>query len=321
MHLGIRSVAIAALMAPPGGMMTDAELEQRVLKLSTALSGVLGGFALMVGLVTGSMSILFDGLFSIIDVSMGILGVWMARLVTREATKRFQYGFWHIEPMSLAFYGGMLMVLCLYGFVDAISALLDGGRVVDLGPAIAYTVVMTAACLAMYLYERRTNRAANSQFLHLDAQGWLMSALGTAALLVAFVVAWGLGFTSFAHLAPYADPGILAILCAVLLPIPIRTVRQALTEILLMTPDTLDEQVNQVMEVVVARHGFSGYTSYAAKVGRGAFIEIHILVPPDWQFGSVAEVDAIREEIAAALGNEHEHTWLTVDFTAQESWT
>jgi predicted Co/Zn/Cd cation transporter (cation efflux family) len=107
----------------------------------------------------------------------------------------------------------------------------------------------------------------------------------------------------------------------VLLPIPIRTVRQALTEILLMTPDTLDEQVKQVMEVVVARHGFSGYTSYAAKVGRGAFIEIHILVPPDWQFGSVAEVDAIREEIAAALGNEHEHTWLTVDFTAQESWT
>lgn len=80
--------------------MTDAELEQRVLKLSIMLSGVLGGFALVVALVTGSMSTLFDGLFSIIDVSMGILSLWMARLITREATRRFRDGFWHIEPMS-----------------------------------------------------------------------------------------------------------------------------------------------------------------------------------------------------------------------------
>jgi cation diffusion facilitator family transporter len=301
--------------------VTDSVLEQRVLMFSTVLSGVLGAFALAVGLVSGSMSIVFDGLFSIIDVTMGFLGLWMARLVTREANRTFQYGYWHVEPMSLAFYGGMLMVLCVYGFFDALSALLEGGRVVDLGPAIGYTVVMTAACFAMYFYERRTNRAANSQFLHLDAQGWLMSALGTAALLVAFVSAWALGFTSYAHLAPYVDPGVLALLCLVMLPIPIRTVRQALSEILLITPDDLDTQVSSVMDPIVARHGFVGYTSYAAKVGRGAFIEIHILVHPDWRIGTVAEVDSIRNEIAGAFGPEHEDTWLTVDFTASESWT
>jgi cation diffusion facilitator family transporter len=300
--------------------VTDSVLEQRVLMFSTVLSGVLGAFALAVGLVSGSMSIVFDGLFSIIDVTMGFLGLWMARLVTREANRTFQYGYWHVEPMSLAFYGGMLMVLCVYGFFDALSALLEGGRVVDLGPAIGYTVVMTAACFAMYFYERRTNRAANSQFLHLDAQGWLMSALGTAALLVAFVSAWALGFTSYAHLAPYVDPGVLALLCLVMLPIPIRTVRQALSEILLITPDDLDTQVSSVMDSIVARHGFAGYTSYAARVGRGAFIEIHILVHPDWRIGTVAEVDSIRNEIAGALGPEHEDTWLTVDFTASKSW-
>ncbi len=300
--------------------MTDAVIEQRVLRLSIVLSAVLGGFAVLLGLISGSMSIVFDGLFSVIDVAMGVLGLWIARLVTREADRTFQYGYWHIEPMSLAFYGGMLMVLCVYAFFDAVGSLLEGGRTVDLGPAIAYSLVMTAACFAMYAYERRTNRAANSEFLHLDAQGWLMSALATAALLVAFVFAWGLGFTQYADLAPYVDPGVLAILSVAMFPIPIRTVRRALSEILLMTPTELDAEVRQVMDGIVARHGFTGYTSYAAKVGRGEFIEIHVVVSPDWPVGTVADLDAVRDEVAAALGAHRSDSWLTIDFTGSREW-
>jgi predicted Co/Zn/Cd cation transporter (cation efflux family) len=63
--------------------MTDAAVEQRVLKLSILLSGVLGGLAVALGLMSGSMSIVFDGLFSVVDVAMGVLGLWIARLVTR----------------------------------------------------------------------------------------------------------------------------------------------------------------------------------------------------------------------------------------------
>jgi cation diffusion facilitator family transporter len=300
--------------------MTDAATEQRVLRLSIVLSGALGGFAVVLGLISGSMSIIFDGLFSVIDVAMGLLGLWIARLVTREANRRFQYGYWHIEPMSLAFYGGMLMVLCVYAFFDAVGSLLEGGRQVDLGPAIGYSVVMTGACFAMYFYERRTNRAANSQFLHLDAQGWLMSALATAALLVAFLIAWALGSTRYADLAPYADPAVLAVLSVAMFPIPLRTVRQALSEVLLMTPSDLDVEVRRVMDQVAARHGFSGYTSYAARVGRGEFIEIHIVVAPDWPVGTVADLDAIREEVAAELDADSGDVWLTIDFTGSQAW-
>jgi cation diffusion facilitator family transporter len=301
--------------------VTDSVLEERVLRLSVVLSGVLGGFAVALGLLSGSMAIVFDGLFSVVDVAMGVLGLWIARLVTREANRTFQYGYWHIEPMSLAFYGGMLMVLCVYAFFDALGALLDGGRDVELGWAMGYAVIMTAACFWMYFYERRTNRAANSQFLHLDAQGWLMSALSTAALVVAFAIAWALGFTSYADLAPYVDPAVLALLSLALIPVPIRTVRKALREILLMTPGDLDAEVRAVMDEVVARHGFDGYSSYATRVGRGQFIEVHILVPPDRRISTVGDLDAIREEVAQALEASSEDTWLTVDFTASDSWT
>jgi len=301
--------------------MTDAVVEQRVLRLSVVLSALLGAFAVVLGLLSGSTAIVFDGLFSVVDVTMGLLGLWIARLVTREENRTFQYGYWHIEPMTLAFYGGLLIVLCVYAFFDAVGTFMSGGTEVELGWAISYSLVMAIACFAMYGHERRTNRAAKSQFIHLDAQGWLMSALATAATAVAFIFAWWLKSTPYAHLAPYVDPAILGILSLAMIGIPVRTVRTALTEVLMMTPGELDDQVHAVMNEVVARRGFNSYTSYAAKVGRGRFIEIHIMVDPDQQLGTAADLDAVRSEIAVALDAEGTDSWLTIDFTSDEDWT
>lgn len=302
-------------------MVTIAAVEQRILKLSVALTVSIAGFAVVLGLLSGSMSIVFDGLFAVIDVVMGLLALWVARLVVREENRTFQYGYWHIEPMSLAFYGGMLMVLCVYGFVSAVGSILTGGQDVELGWAIGYSLVMAVVSFGMYYYEKRTNRAANSELLHLDAQSWLMTALASAALVVAFIIAWALEATPYAHLAPYVDPAALGLLSLAMVAMPVRTVRQALSEILLMTPTDLDTDIRCAMDEIVKRHGFIGYTSYASKVGRGQFIEIHIVVAPDHEIGTIASLDAVRNEVADALDAHGPDTWLTVDFTAEHDWT
>ena len=74
------------------------------------------------------------------------------------------------------------------------------------------------------------------------------------------------------------------------------------------------------MDDVLKRHGFKTYTSYVAKVGRAQFIEIHVAVPPGMQLDNVSTVDAIRREIAGAIGGEGPHRWLTIDFTADPRW-
>jgi predicted Co/Zn/Cd cation transporter (cation efflux family) len=172
----------------------------------------------------------------------------------------------------------------------------------------------------MCLYEFQANRQVASDFVRLDAQSWLMSTAITSALLVAFAIAWSLQGTIYGHLTPYADPVVLALLTLVLVFVPIRTVRKALREILLITPPELDAHVRTVMTAVVARHGFKTYTSYVAKVGRAQFIEVHIAVPAGMRLDNVATVDAIRGEIAEAIGDEGRHRWLTIDFTADPRW-
>ncbi len=301
--------------------MQTASAEQRLLKISIAVTIGVAAFGVLFGLLSGSMSILFDGVFSAIDAAMSGLALFVSRLVTRVAdNRRFQFGYWHIEPMVLAFNGGTLMLLCFYAFLNAVESLLAGGRQLNFDWATAYAILVCVACFSMFFYERRLNRAIGSDFIRLDTQGWLMAGSITSALLVAFVLGASLKGTAYAHLAPYADPAVLALLTMVLVFVPIQAVRRALQEILLITPPELDARVREVMDEVIARHAFKTYTSYVAKVGRAQFIEIHIAVPPESPIDSVGEADAIRREIAEAIGGEGPQRWLTIDFTADPKW-
>lgn len=300
--------------------MTSSEAEQKVLKRSIGITVGVASFGILLGLLSGSLSIVFDGLFSVIDTVILMLALAVARLVQHEGDRQFQHGYWHIEPMALAFNGSVLMFLCLYAFINAVGSFLAGGRELELDWAIGYAAVAFIVTFGMYWYERRENRQVQSELLRLDIQSWLMSALISLALLVAFVLAWVIEGTRYAHFAPYADPAILALLTLYLITVPIKTVRQAWFEILLITPPALDQQVRSVMDDLINRHGFRTYTSYVAKVGRAYFIEIHIVTPADFQIGSITTLDAIRREISAAIGDQESYQWLTVAFTADERW-
>lgn len=300
--------------------MTARRQEQSVLLLSTVLTVALAVTGVLLGVLANSMAIVFDGLFSVIDVAMSLLALFVTRLVLREADRRFQYGYWHIEPMALAFNGGMLILLCLYAFVNAVGSLLDGGQQVVLGWALAYSVVTAAVASGMWAYEHRVNRKVRSDFVTLDIQSWLMTAISSAALVVAFGVAWVIRSTPAAHLSPYIDPAVLAMLSLGFVALPIKTLKQAVSEVLLMTPADLDESVRETMDGIVEKHGFLGYTSYAAKVGRGRFVEVHVLVDSTHAM-SIGDMDTLREEIADALGVRWPTEWVTIDFTADEEWT
>jgi cation diffusion facilitator family transporter len=301
--------------------MQNAAAEQRLLKLSIVVTIGVASVGVVFGLLSGSMSIVFDGVFSAIDAAMSGLALFVSRLVSRVAdNRRFQFGYWHIEPMVLAFNGGTLMLLCFYAFLNASGSFLDGGRRLDFDWAIAYAAAVGLVAFGMFFYLRHLNRQIGSDFVRLDVQSWLMSAAITSALLLAFAVAWCLEGTRYAPLTPYADPLILAVLALILVFVPIATVRRALQEILLITPPELDARVRQVMDQVVAGHGFKTYTSYVAKVGRAQFIEIHVAVPSQSPIDSVGKADAIRREIAEAIGGEGPNRWLTIDFTADPRW-
>jgi predicted Co/Zn/Cd cation transporter (cation efflux family) len=292
-----------------------ATAEQAMLRHSLWMTLVLAAVGIGFGLISGSLAIVFDGVSSTIDAAMTFISLTVARLVLSEGSRRFQFGYWHLEPMTLALNGGLLVVFCLYGFVTALGDLFTGGRELDFGWALGYAALAAGASLGMVIYEWHGNRRVGSDLVRLDSMSWLMSTVISTTLLVAFAIAMALGDTDHAWAARYADPMVLAVLSAGLALMPIAMLREAWRDIFQIAPTPLDDRVKRVMDDFVARHGFATYASYVARVGRAQFIEVHVVLPADYPVQHIAALDALRAEIALALGAARPERWLTVAFT------
>ncbi|KKB61348.1 hypothetical protein WM40_23735 [Robbsia andropogonis] len=295
--------------------------EPQVLAISIAATFAMAFLGILLGIIANSQAIIFDGVFAVIDASMTILSFFVARLLQHDGSRRFQYGFWHFEPLVAAFNGSILLLLCLYAIVDAIRSLFaGGGQQVALDVTAVYSVVVCLICVALYLFQFRANRTLRSALIAVDMQSFLMSGCITVALFGGFGLATLIEHGGYPEMGRYADPLVLLLLALGLLPIPARIVRDAMREVFLVAPPSVNDHVREVVSTVVHRHGMLDFASYVAKSGRMYLVEIHILVPHHHQV-PVEGYDLIRAEIADALGPSFNlHQWLSIAFTARREW-
>ncbi len=307
----------------------DLRQESGVLRTSIAVALLVAFFGIVFGLLARSYSILFDGFYSLIDVGVGLLSLVVANLITAHAVsgtlskklrERFSMGFWHLEPMVIVLNGTLLIGASIYAFFNAVSSLLDGGHDFAFGWAIVYAAITFVACVGIAVVERRANRRLRSELLRLDVQSWVMSAAITAALLVAFVFAYCISGTAWAWMTPYVDPAVLALVCLIVAPLPIPSVRRALDDVLMITPADLKDHVDAVARAFVEKHGLVTYRAYTARIGRSKDVEVTFIVAPEAPARTMKAWDALRDEFAAAIGADDPHLWLVVVFTSDLEW-
>jgi predicted Co/Zn/Cd cation transporter (cation efflux family) len=303
--------------------------ERGVLRVSIAATIVISLFGVGFGIASGSFAIIFDGVYSLVDASMTLLALIVANLIasyststglSRKLRERFTMGFWHLEPIVLGLNGVMLIGVSVYALINAVSSLLGEGRELAFGWAIVYAAVTLPTCFGMAVIEARANRRIGSEFVHLDGRAWIMSGGITAALLVAFCVGYGVQGTEWQWISPYIDPAVLALVCLVIIPMPVATVRQALSDILLVTPQDLKQHVDEVAQSFVEKYALVTYRAYVARVGRSREIELYFIVPENAPARTMAEWDAMRDEVGEAIGPESPDRWLTVVFTGDLEW-
>lgn len=294
--------------------------EQRVLLRSIAVTASVAAVGVGIGLWTGSGAILFDGIYSFVDVGMTMVSVGVSRLLTRGTSRRFQYGFWHFEPLLILANCAALILACGYAFLGALNDLFGDGRVVPFGPSAAYAVGAGAASAVMAVVMRRKAKRLGSQLVALDARGWIASAVLSLSLAIGFGVAALLRGGPAAYLTPYVDPAILALLALALIPLPARAVWRAGKDLFLVAPAELDAAVAAVAADISARHGFVEHATSVSRAGRAHFVEMGFVAGPDFGARDLDWYDAIRAEIAERTGAQPPTHWLTVEFTADRRW-
>nr|WP_186348039.1 cation transporter [Pseudomonas lundensis] len=281
---------------------------------AVAIAGIVTGF------ISGSQSILFDGFFSLIATFIKVLMLITAQLIAKESNQRFQFGFWHLEPMVLLIEGSFLLLIAIYAFLNGVFGIINGGREIELGLVILYAAVFTVIEFGYYFWVRRKNRTLKSTLIQFDNISWLVDAMLSVGLLISFLTALALTHQGYAQWAAYVDPAILIVLALSMLAPAFKILKPALRDVLGIAPDALDDKVREALEIASARHGFEGYKTYVQKHGRARFIEIHIVLPSGYPLTSVKTLDALRKEIAELLGKADSARWLTISFTGDRRW-
>ncbi|WP_448579940.1 cation diffusion facilitator family transporter [Thermaurantiacus sp.] len=294
-------------------------LEARLLRTSVLATLLIAALGVGLGLLANSTAIVFDGFFSGIDAVITWLSLVVARLIPREGNRRFQFGFWHLEPLVIGLKASVLVALVGYAFVTSVTAILQGGYMPDFGLALVYAAVVAAICLAMWAWMLNAGERIDSGLVRLDVKAWLMSGIITSVLLVAFAAASFMRGTPLEPWLPYVDPAVLAFISLLLLPLPLQEARSAFLEIFEVVPRALDEAVRQAVAATLAPQGFTAFETYVQKSGRALFVEVAVLTPPDFA-RPMGEVDALRRHMADAIaegtGTELPDLWLTAIFTA-----
>ena len=159
--------------------------------VSIGLAGALGGSAVVIGLVSGSLSLLGFGIDSAIDSIASVVLVWRFRTEAREPHRAER-----IERLAEIAVGGVLVILAGYLTFGAITALMSGAHPES---SLARTLLLIAAVILLpplAIAKYRVAKALVSGALRADsvltAIAALLAGIGLASLVIDQVlgVAW-----------------------------------------------------------------------------------------------------------------------------------
>jgi cation diffusion facilitator family transporter len=297
-------------------------IEQRTLVLSIYGVLVVAAGSIAYGLFLESDVVILTGIFSLLSLIGAGLSLLAAKLVVKPENRRFPFGYSHVEPLVLSVNSFMVLLICVYALINGIERIRAGGNAVDAEGVIWFSLVRGAVSLAMYTYERRVARRVDSPLIEADAREWLIDFGFSMVTLLGFAVLLFLEEPARGAWARYADPVMVSSMALLAVPLPLRVLRRSLREVLLMTDadDAVTRRLEAVMEKVRAEHDIIRYVHHVVKTGRTRFIEVDIVVGPNFTLQTVAEQDRLRERIWRSLDMPLDKAWLSICLTSDPRW-
>lgn len=312
----------AAKKQPDMSKDEASRIEQRTLYISLySVLGIAFG-SLAYGVYIQSDVVILNGIFSLLSLIGSGLNLIAAKLVIRREDKRFQYGYWHVEPLVHCVNGLMMLIICIYAFLNGIEGLRSGGNAVESDQVILFSIVSGFICGGVWLYESRMSVRIGSQILRNDSREWLMDFSFSMVTLAGFLALYVLQGPALVFWQRYADNAMVSIMSILLIPLPVRVLLRNIPEVLLMSKpdDTLAARVQTALLQIKKEYSIANYTSHVVKVGRSYFVEVNILASPDFELQRIAQQDKLRERILAACEKNLDEVWLSVSITADQRW-
>jgi cation diffusion facilitator family transporter len=276
--------------------------ERRALRVSSYGALALAVLGIGFAVYSGSEAILLDGLFSTLGFFMALMTIRVAQLVSRPDDKVFQYGYAHFAPLINVMKSLVMTTLCCFALFSAISTLYAGGQPMAVGSALIYALVATMIGVGLFLYLRREASQTGSVLVSLDAKAARLDMFLSAAVLASFTLGWLSIGSPLERYLDYLDPMVVAGLCLVALPVPLKVLWENGREVLLLAPPA------EVQELVIERIGHAladfqveDHRIRMLKLGNVMSVTLHLRPADDFRVERIADLDRVRRKIEEAL--------------------
>ncbi|KLN66573.1 cation transporter [Vibrio sp. VPAP30] len=274
--------------------------EKRILTFSAILASGFAGAGLVLGLLVGSLVIVFDGVYSLVSLLLTLLSLAVSRFIERPSSRQFPFGKAVLEPVVIAVKGSVILAIVSVSLYSAVTAMFTGGREVDASIATLFGIVNVLGCGYAWWHIANKSKRFSSGLIEAESKQWQMDTLLSVAVTLGFVAAWLVSISPFAQYAVYADPMMMILMSFYFIKVPLDMLLGALRELLMMKPEeaicnavdkevsALDKQVSQQLKVAAV-----------TKVGRE--LRVNLDVHSKGKQVEVAELDKTRRVLKDKL--------------------
>ncbi|MCG9609805.1 cation diffusion facilitator family transporter [Vibrio harveyi] len=256
--------------------------ENRILTFSALLASGFAVGGMVLGLLVGSIVIVFDGVYSLVSLLLTLLSLAASYYISKPSKSIFPFGKAVLEPIVIAIKAAVILVVVSFSLFSAVTALMTGGREVDASIATIFGVVNVIGCGYAWWFMAKKSRRFSSGLIEAEKKQWQMDTLLSVAVTVGFIAAWLVSLTPYAHYAVYADPMMMVLMGFYFLKVPFDMLVGALRELLMMTPSkelcqSVGKDVLEIEKVTEHQLKLAGVT----KVGQELRVNVDVHVDDD----------------------------------------
>ncbi|MDD6847840.1 cation transporter [Bariatricus sp. HCP28S3_E4] len=174
--------------------LTQKQIENRALIVTTVVNAIITGAGIWMYFLTDLQMMFLDGFFSLIGLLSALAAVLISK-VSKRSTKHYPHGLYFLEPLYAVFKSVLLIIMMVYAVVSsaqiAFNYFIHGeGQIMETAPLPLYGAVMAVLCLGLAFFNRSQYKKTNSTstMLRAEAQTNLIDGLQSAAIGVAVLI-------------------------------------------------------------------------------------------------------------------------------------
>lgn len=265
-----------------GSGLTDNQKELLLLKIATGITIIYTIIAIAIALVSDSQVMLLDGMYSMIDIAISFLSIYVVKKVHQPPNEKYHFGYAKFESFMTAVDGFLLLALCCVTLVTASQDLVNPDPVDHVGVIVGFAFVSIFIGFGMGIFMRRAGRKWHSEVLLADSQLWLIEGFVSAGICVAFSIGMVMQhMPGWAQYTSYVDPITCILIALVFLAKPIKIIRDSFHDMVDACPSAeILERLTDKCEECCQRFKLHAVQWFRLrKAGRRLFLTICFTAP------------------------------------------